>query len=228
VLNEQELGARGAVTAETAARAGQLLGAQILVIGAVTTFEQQARGGGFSLGLGGADLGGALGRRTIHGTLGIDLRLADTTTGQVIAARTLRAELKQSAGSVDLVGHGANLSREGFRNSVLGEAARDCIQRGAAFIAEALRDVAWLGRVSEAAGDQIYIAAGAASGVKPGDRLMISRVARRITDPASGEVLGAVEQRLGEVQVAAVQDRFSVAAKLTDFQPQRGDLVRYA
>ncbi|MFL5296084.1 MAG: CsgG/HfaB family protein [Phenylobacterium sp.] len=228
VLNEQELGARAATSAETAARAGQLLGAQILVIGSVTTFEQQAKGGGFSLGIGGADLGGALGRRTIRGVLGMDLRLVDTTTGQIVAARTIRTQLKQSSGSIDVVRNGANLSHEGFRNSVLGEAARDCIQRGVAFIADALRDVAWIGRVSEAMGEQVYIAAGASGGVQVGDRMQITRLAHRVTDPASGEVLGAIEEQLGTVQVAVVKDRFCVASKLSAFQPQRGDLVRYA
>jgi hypothetical protein len=41
-------------------------------------------------------------------------------------------------------------------------------------------------------------------------------------------VLGNVEDKLGLVQVAMVQDRFSIAAKLSDFTPARGDLARYA
>jgi len=227
VLGEQELGARGAVTAETSAKVGQLLGAQILVVGSVTSFEQQAKNDGFTLGIGGADFGGGLGHSTTRGVIGMDIRLLDTTTGQVIASTHVQAKLKQSANSLDLTGRGVSAGKSGFSQSVLGDAAREAIDKAVVFIQGALRDVAWIGYVSDVSGDQVFLSAGAASGVRPDDRFQVSRVARRITDPVSNEVLGVVEDRLGLVQVAAVQDRFSIAGKLSDFAPQRGDMVRY-
>jgi curli biogenesis system outer membrane secretion channel CsgG len=46
VVGEQALGQSGLVRGETVARPGQLLGAQVVVRGAVTEFEEQASGGG--------------------------------------------------------------------------------------------------------------------------------------------------------------------------------------
>ncbi|MBM3141327.1 MAG: hypothetical protein FJZ92_14245, partial [Chloroflexi bacterium] len=84
VLREQEMGLEKVVSKETAAKAGQVLGAQILVKGAVTEFEQDAEGGGLKLGIGlpGVGLGGGL--NTVSAQVAIDLRLIDTTTGQVV------------------------------------------------------------------------------------------------------------------------------------------------
>jgi len=53
VLREQDLGASGRVSAATAAPAGEIEGAEVLVLGAVTGFEPEAMGvGGGIIGLG--------------------------------------------------------------------------------------------------------------------------------------------------------------------------------
>ena len=46
MLDEQDLAAEGRTTMATAAKVGDLLGASILVMGAVTQFEQNASSGG--------------------------------------------------------------------------------------------------------------------------------------------------------------------------------------
>jgi curli biogenesis system outer membrane secretion channel CsgG len=231
VLSEQELGARGAVTAETAAKVGALLGAQFLIVGAVTSFDADKNGSGFSMGFGGfggGDMGAGVGTRTMKGTVNFDFRVIDTSTGQIVAATHVKASTKQSSSTVGLMSHGVVAGPSNFASTPLGEASRDAILQGVMFIVGKLKDVAWLGRVTDVSGDQVFISAGTANGVKAGDRFLISRVSRKITDPSSGEVLGNVEDKLGLVQVALVQDRFSIAAKLSDFTPSRGDLARYA
>src|SRR5919204_1762958 len=92
VLREQELGLQKIVSKDTAAQPGQMLGAQLLVRGSVTEFEQRAGGGGLRVGVGTGVLGGTIGAQTTTGVVGIDLRLIDTTTGQVV--QSLRAEAK--------------------------------------------------------------------------------------------------------------------------------------
>ena len=56
VFAEQELTAAGLVSEEAAARPGKLIGAQLLVVGSITEFNEAESGKGFSIGIGG--LGG--------------------------------------------------------------------------------------------------------------------------------------------------------------------------
>lgn len=54
----------------------------------------------------------------------------------------------------------------------------------------------------------------------------VTAVVRELTDPASGALLGIVEEKRGEIEVVSVQDKFSVAVMKTPFQTTRGDLVK--
>ena len=88
VIAEQDLGASGRMKRQTAAPIGELEGAELLVVAAVTGFDPGASGGGGSLGILGGLLGGrggavgsalgslAGGFRTAH--IAIDLRVVDT------------------------------------------------------------------------------------------------------------------------------------------------------
>ena len=84
VLSEQDLGASGRVRSETAAPIGQIEGAELLVVGAVTEFEGNASGAQGGLGgYGGGILGGILGGfRKAH--MAIDMRIIDTRTSRVL------------------------------------------------------------------------------------------------------------------------------------------------
>jgi hypothetical protein len=82
-------------------------------------------------------------------------------------------------------------------------------------------------RIVEVMESQIYVNAGQGSGIKVGERLRVVSVAKELVDPDTQAVLGTIEQSAGEVEVVAVQDRYSIAAVRTNFQPKRGDAVRY-
>lgn len=92
VLEEQDLGASGRVRSDTAAPTGELEGAELLVVGAVTEFEGNAagtRGGGG--GAGGGILGAVFGGvKKSH--IAIDLRVVDTQTGRIVAANSVEGE----------------------------------------------------------------------------------------------------------------------------------------
>jgi curli biogenesis system outer membrane secretion channel CsgG len=94
VLAEQDLAASGRVKQGTGAPIGEIEGAELLVVGAVTEFEPGAtgmRGGLGGLGLpGGAGriLGGVAGGfRESH--LALDMRLVDAKSSRVVAATTV-------------------------------------------------------------------------------------------------------------------------------------------
>ena len=93
VLTEQDLGASGRVRSDTAAAIGEIEGAELLVVAAVTEFA--ANSGGTTGSIGGGDIGrvlGALagGSRSAH--MAIDLRVVDATTSRVLAATSVEGE----------------------------------------------------------------------------------------------------------------------------------------
>jgi curli biogenesis system outer membrane secretion channel CsgG len=226
VLREQELGMQKLVPGEVAAQAGQLVGAQLLVRATVTEFEQRSGGGGLRLGIGLGPETGTLGTATNTGIVGIDLRVIDTTTGQVVQSQHVESKIESHAVSADVGVRNVSFGGDAFEKTPLGQATRQAIEQAVAFVLAAGRPVAWTGRVVEANGDQVFVNAGADAGLRPGDRFMVSAVARQLTDPASGAVLGAIEAPLGEVVIVSVQPGYSIAQMAAPFQTKRGDLVK--
>ena len=82
VLEEQKLGQSGVVTPESAPKVGKALGVELLVIGSVSEFgtKENTISGGVSL------FGGGVTKKTARAA--VDIRLVNTTTGEVIAAET--------------------------------------------------------------------------------------------------------------------------------------------
>ena len=76
ILAEQDLGASGAVTASTAAKIGQLLGAQLMLTGSITQFSIERVSGGFR----------SFGASVSQAESKLDVRLVDTNTGEILLA----------------------------------------------------------------------------------------------------------------------------------------------
>lgn len=226
VLREQEMALEKVVSKETAAKVGQVLGAQLLVKGAVTEFEQQAGGGGLKIGIGlpGVALGG--GGNVVNAHVGMDLRLIDTSTGQVL--RSVRAEGKAQktgvAATIDV--HNVSLGGDVFQNTPLGIATREAIQRAVLAIQSHMAQVPWTGRVMEVAEGQVYINAGQDANLKVGDTFAVTSVVRELTDPETGAVRGVIENRLGQVRVEKVEEKYSVGKMLDGNPPKRGDFIK--
>jgi curli biogenesis system outer membrane secretion channel CsgG len=228
VLREQELGAQKLAGGEAAAQVGKLLGAQLLVRASVTEFEQRAGGGGLRIGIGLPLGNAALGGATNTGVVGIDLRLVDTTTGQVVQSYHAESKIEDRGVSADVGVRNISFGADSFDKTPLGRATREAIDAAVRFVVNASQGVAWSGRVVDASGDQLFINAGADAGLRPGDTFVVSAVVRELTDPASGALLGVIEDRVGEVEVLAVQPRYSIARMRTRFAAHRGDIVRPA
>jgi curli biogenesis system outer membrane secretion channel CsgG len=226
VLREQELGLQKLVPGEVAAQAGQLVGAQLLVRASVTEFEQRSGGGGLRLGIGFGPGTGTLGTATTTGIVGIDFRVIDTTTGQVLQSQHVESKIESQAVSADVGVRNVSFGGDAFEQTPLGQATRQAIEQAVAFVLAAGRPVVWTGRVVEANGDQVFVNAGADAGLRPGDRFMVSAVVRQLTDPASGAALGVIEAPLGEVVIVSVQPGYGIAQMAAPFQTKRGDLVK--
>ena len=99
VLGEQDLGQSGRIDKGTRAKMGKIKGAKYLVAGTVSAFEEQTSGTGGGIGIGGFSIGG----KSEKAYMAVDLKVIDTTTGEIIDARTVEAS--SSSGGLSLGGH---------------------------------------------------------------------------------------------------------------------------
>jgi len=90
VLTEQNLAASGRVAPGTAAKIGKLTGAQYLVTGTVSAFEHNVSGSDAGISVAGFSIGGK--KDTAY--MAIDLRVIDTTTGDIVDTRTVEGYSK--------------------------------------------------------------------------------------------------------------------------------------
>ncbi len=227
VLREQEMGLTKILNPETAPPAGRVTGAQFLIRGAVTEFEERKGGGGLRLGFARGPFGGALGGSSASGVVGIDLRVIDTTTGQVVHSFRAAAETSQGGLTADFGYKGFAIGGDQFEKTVLGQATRQAIAQAVQQILQATEPVPWSGQVVEVNDTQAILNAGANEDLRPGDVLTVSGVVKELTDPATGEVLAKVEDVKGQVVVEQVHPKYSVAKMSGYFPVQRGDLVRF-
>jgi len=226
VLREQEMSVQKLVASETAAQAGHLLGAQYLVRASVTQFDQNAGGGGVRIGIGGAGGAGGLGIATNTAIVGIDLRLIDTTSGQIVQSQHAEAKVEDRGISADVGSHGVAFGADTFAKTPLGRATQQAVDKAVVFIVEATRPLSWSGRVVDASADQVFINAGANAGIRAGDTFTVSAIMKQLTDPSSGALLGVIEEKLGDIRIENVQEQYSVGRMAAPFQTKRGDLVR--
>jgi curli biogenesis system outer membrane secretion channel CsgG len=206
-------------------RAGGLHPHQLLLIGTVTEFTQSARESGFTLGLGLGSARVGLSPQTVTGRVALDIRAVDPATGQVVAAYSVRESFKAKGVSASLERGELSLGRSHLARTPVGEAARRAVQAAVARLSEALAGREWSGRVVDVEEGEVAINAGTAAGIRVGDRFLLYRTTRVLTDPVTGQVLGARRRVIGRLQVTAVEPQvaFGTVAGGAESLPQRGD-----
>ena len=123
VLDEQDLADSGRIKKGTGAKVGKLTGAQYIVTGSLAAYEENTQGTGGGVSFRGINLGG----KKESAYLAVDLRVIDTTTGEVEFVRTV--EGRSSGGGVNVGlyrgGFGGNLSK--YEKTPAGKAIRAAI-----------------------------------------------------------------------------------------------------
>lgn len=122
VLGEQDLSASGRVSKSTKVKMGKLKGAQYLIAGTVSAFEQASSKGG-NVRFKGISLGGK--KDKIY--IAVDVKLIDTETGEVVDARTIEANLKATAVDAGLSVRNFAINGEEAKKTPTGKAIRACI-----------------------------------------------------------------------------------------------------
>jgi curli biogenesis system outer membrane secretion channel CsgG len=130
VLGEQDLGASGRVSRHTAARIGKLTGARYLVMGSISSFQQntQSSGGGFSIG------GISIGNKSTHAYIAVDLRVVNTRTGEIEYSRTVEAHTKGSGVSLGLSHGGFSGHLNEQKKTPAGKAIRAVIMEASDYL----------------------------------------------------------------------------------------------
>ena len=120
LLDEQDLAAGGRIKPGTGAKIGELTGAQYLVMSTVTAYEEKTQGGGGRI----AYKGIALGGKKDDAYIAIDLRVVDTTTGEIAFARSVEARSGGFGIGVDVWRGGVATGFEKHKNTPAGKAIR--------------------------------------------------------------------------------------------------------
>jgi len=108
VLSEQELAELGIVRqGPAAAQRGQMTGARYIVLGTVTSYENNVASQSSSNRMSLLGIGGGNQRQETQDYVAVDIRVVDSTTGEIIGARTVEGRATNSAESRD---SGVNLA----------------------------------------------------------------------------------------------------------------------
>lgn len=110
VLREQDLADYGRVSEGTGAKIGKLTGAEYLVLGSVSAYEENVKGGRGGVRFKGIRVGGK--KEEVY--IAVDLRVVNTTSGVVEFTRTVEARTGGKGFDVGLFrgGFGGNLAKE--------------------------------------------------------------------------------------------------------------------
>jgi curli biogenesis system outer membrane secretion channel CsgG len=136
VLEEQDLGDSGRISKSTGAKIGKLTGAQYIVVATLSAFESDVKSTGGGVSFRGVSLGG----KKEDAYLAVDLRVIDTTTGEVEFTRTVEARASSNGLNVGLYrgGFGGALSNES--KTPTGKAIRAVLMEISEYLACAMVD----------------------------------------------------------------------------------------
>lgn len=130
VLSEQDLAETGRINKKTAAKVGQITGAQYLIMGTVSSFEEDTSSTGGGISIGPITLGG----QTSDAYVAIDLRVIDTTTGEVAYSRTIEGRASSSGVDVGAYFDIAGGSLGSQKRTPAGKAIRACLVECAEYL----------------------------------------------------------------------------------------------
>ncbi len=222
IVAEQKLGESGLVTPQTAPKVGQLLGAELFVIGAVTECgtKESNIGGGISV------FGGGL--KTKKARTVVDIRLVNTSTGEIIASEAEEGTESTTGVAVRYENMDFN-NQDSWDNTDIGKATREAVNKTVELIAANMEKIPWSGKIIKVNSDgTVLMKPGSEGNVKAGMEFFVLRKGEEIKDPDTGLSLGSEESKVGKIK--ATEDMLNgKAMKATildgkDFKV--GDIVR--
>lgn len=231
VLGEQDLATSGRVAQPSAAATGQVLGAEILMQVVITDYEENTSGS--SSGIGGlfrkVPLVGGVGIKSGQGRVGLNFRLIDATTSEVLYTKQVESIIKESGLTLAGAGWTGDALLGGFISNYaktpIGQAVIAGINKGVYDVVKEIGARPAEGTVIKAEGKRVWLNIGD-DGVNMGDRLTVMSKGEELIDPDTGISLGSSDSALGDIEVIQVAEKFSIAqwGSLAK-PPNRGDRV---
>ena len=222
LLREQDLGASGAVTKESAAQMGKILGVELAVFGAVTEFGYKNSKTNVNV----PRTGIRVGKQSA--VAGMDIRIVNTSTGEILTAENVREQKSTLAGGVRI----KNLrfdNQQSFDESLVGKVARKAIDRVVELVTDNAESVKWQAKVIMMKDGKVYINSGANDGVQVGEVFTIMRPGEELIDPDTGISLGATTSKIGKIKVvdnsSIGNGKASICEVVDGSNFQKGDLV---
>ncbi len=222
VLHEQQFGESSMVTPESAPKVGQILGAELFVVGSISEFGQKESNisGGVSL------FGGGITSKQSRAV--VDIRLVNTTTGEIIASEN--EEGTESSTGISVRYEDIDFSNQNSWNDTdIGKATREAINKCVKLITENMAKISWSGKILKvSANGTILIKPGSEGKVEVGMKFYVFRKGEEVKDPDTGLVLGAEETKVGKIEVIedALNGKAAKAKILEGTGFQTGDIVR--
>jgi curli biogenesis system outer membrane secretion channel CsgG len=225
IMQEQGLGMSGAVTPQSAAQVGKLLGIEVMVTGSVTEFgEKKSEIGGGLGSLGGFNIGVS----TKTARVAVDIRMVNVNTGEILTAKSAVGEDEttglDNVGIADIDFHNSDT----WDNTQLGIASREAINQCVEYVSEGTDEVLWQGKVIKVSGATIFMKPGSKGGVAAGMVFSVYRPGEELIDPDTGLSLGSEESKIGEIQFTAdvADGRAGKAIVKSGTGFETGDLIR--
>ncbi len=208
--------------AESAAEAGRTLGAEVAIYGVVTEFGQKQDNK--SVRISGIRVGGS----SQSAVVGMDIRMINTQTGEIIFADNVRESKSTVSPDVSYRSYRFD-SRSSFDESLIGKATRKAVEQAAKLIERNAGDIPWSAKVITSDGGKVYINAGQLDGLEKGMSFKVYRLGKALIDPDTGIPLGKIDEEIGELEVddpAIGQGKASLCKVLSGSNFERGDVIR--
>lgn len=222
IMQEQRLGLSGAVTQQTAAKVGKLLGVQYAIIGSVSEFGY-TKGG-----VGGRVKGIRLGVNKYEAVVAVDVRIVNVETGEIVFSDHIRKSKSKKGlalGTPKLDFKNQNQ----FDDSLVGKATREAIDEIVKLADKNIKPAELVAKVIKMdAEGMVILNKGSLAGISLGDVLYVYRKGEELIDPDTGLSLGSELEKVGSIKI--VQDMLGGKAckgeviSGSNFQP--GDIVK--
>jgi curli biogenesis system outer membrane secretion channel CsgG len=123
VLEEQNLMASGRAKLSNAAQMGKLFGADYLVMGTVTSYEEETKKSGGGLSFGGISVGG----KSNEAYVAVDIRVVNSSTGEIAFVRTIEGASKSGGNDMSISKFGFSGDAKSENNKPAGKAIRAAV-----------------------------------------------------------------------------------------------------
>ena len=217
VFKEQDLGESGRMARPSAAKIGNVLGAQYMMKVVVTDYEEDVstrRDGGVVGVLSKAAGLGAVNVTKRESRVGMNFRLIDAETSELLFTKQIETFISESnrafVGGIGGGGVAAIGLFTRYLKTPLGQAIIAGINKGVYELVKQIGSLPASGRVIKADANRVWVNIGK-DFVSPGDVLVVKSKGEELIDPDTGISLGSDDTEIGTIRVNQAQEKFSIA-----------------